>query len=255
MKNIKKIGIFDSGIGGLSILKQIFNTDVEEIIYYADTLNVPYGEKTPEQIIIGTTKGIDVLASKGADCIIIACHTAATYVREHIQTLSTIPIIDINDMIIKHIAKTSGIERLGIMATTATVGTNIFQNLLRKESQSVQTFAQACPDLVTLLEQDQLNTALLKKRVTDYSQALLEKNIDSILLGCTHYAFIRSVLKQNLHDTVKIISADQLINSQYQFGTQKQDSNRNALVIPKVEFITTSDKEFFIKKVKRYLSF
>lgn len=251
---VKKIGIFDSGIGGLSILNKVRHLQIDNIVYYADSANVPYGEKSPDVIFEGTQKAVWHLESLGVDCIIIACHTASTYAFHRLTTKRSIPLIEINIPLIEKVIATTQNNRIGILATRATVNSQIYAHLLYMHDTSMHVIQQACPDFVSLLEQEQVDKAELQKKAFDYCAPLLAHGIDTLVLGCTHYAFLKDIIRATVGDAIHIVSADENIIPLLQQKEGALELSGKPLEEPYIEFITTGDTAEFLKKAQRYLN-
>lgn len=249
---MKKIGIFDSGIGGLSILNKVRLLNVDSIIYYADSANIPYGEKSPEVILAGTQAAVSHLEALGVDCIIIACHTASTYAFHRLTTERPLEIIEINTLVIEKLLTITRSKQIGILATRATVNSCIYLHLLHLYDDTIRVTQQACPDFVSLLEQDDVNTQELHKKAYDYCAPMLRNNIDTLLLGCTHYAFLKDIIRSTVGNSIEIVSADDSIIPLLE--------KKGALTLAEtpldqtnITFITTGNTADFIRKAQRYL--
>lgn len=248
---MKKIGIFDSGIGGLSVLQMVRHFDLEKIIYYADSANIPYGEKSAQVILNGTQAGVNRLEQMGVDGIIIACHTASTYAFHRLTTQHNTPLMEINTPVIEKIVTTTRNKQVGILATRATVNSSIYPHLLHFYDSSIQAFQQACPDFVPLLECEQMQTDALTRKAVEYCAPVLAHNIDTLLLGCTHYAFLDDIIRKTVGTDIEIVSANQIIMPllEKKWGLKRSNTQ---LDLAKIEFITTGSDEF-TAKAHRYL--
>lgn len=184
-----RIGMFDSGIGGLTVLKSFLKYHPDnEYFYYGDTLNVPYGSKTKEQLLELSLKIIKYLENKKVDIIIIACGTISSNIYKELQNSTNIPIYSIINETINYVTRKNYKNTL-LLATQATVNTHIFKKNI---SNIIEI---ACPKLVPLIENKDEN---IKEVLNDYVKDI--KNIDSIILGCTHYPIIKKEIKEIYKD-------------------------------------------------------
>ncbi|HHW69071.1 MAG TPA: glutamate racemase [Tenericutes bacterium] len=204
-----RIGVFDSGIGGLTVLKEIIEKyPNNEYIYYGDTLNLPYGEKTKQELLIISNKIIDFLAKEKVDIIVIACGTISANVYELLKDNKyEIPIYDIITPTINYIIK-NNITNVGIIATTMTIRSNVFSKNL--DSKNVNNYSVDCPMFVNIIE-NKLNNDIKEKYVKDYLSYFNDKNIQALVLGCTHYPLLISNIKNYLGENVEYIDMGKAI--------------------------------------------
>ncbi|HLL61156.1 MAG TPA: glutamate racemase [Candidatus Nitrosocosmicus sp.] len=203
------IGFFDSGIGGLSILKEVVKRLPQyNYIYLADNLNVPYGEKSADEIYILTIKAVEFLFHHNCDLVILACNTATT------TSLSTIQqqflpakypekkVLGITRPAMEGALETHP-KIIGVIATEATVRSESFPIELNNLHENIPVFQQACPKLVPLIESGK--TEEIDSILPDYLNPLLEKNIDTLILGCTHYGLISAQIKKHIGPHIRVI--------------------------------------------------
>ena len=176
------IGVIDSGIGGLTVVKELTKLNVN-IIYYGDNLNVPYGNKTEEEIYYLSKKMIDYLINKNVNLIIVACNTISSIINKYFTNYK-VPIISIIDPVINYI-KTNNINNTGLLATKFTINSNIYQKMLKEKL----VYSEISPNLATLIDNnynDKDIDILIKKHLDN----LTKHNIDYLILGCTHYYLV-----------------------------------------------------------------
>lgn len=192
-----RVGIFDSGIGGLTVLKNIYrHYPNNEYIYYGDTLNLPYGNKNKDELNELSSLDIEFLLSKKVDIIIIACGTVSSNCIDYLKDKYNIPIYDIISPTIKYL-NNSSYNNIGIIATNATIDSHIFKNNLNKSVYEIKT-----PDFVPIIENNQkeaLNNTI-DKYLKDY-----KNKIDILVLGCTHYPIIKDNLNKYFDNKVELL--------------------------------------------------
>ena len=206
---LKKLGVFDSGIGGLSVLKELVTLPIPEFVYFADTKNLPYGEKSPEQIKEFTNDAVRFLyEQQQVDAVVLACHTASAIALEHVQNnFPNLPIFGVVDPVVSAAVAATKNHTIGIIGTPATVASGIHKAKILQLSPNMQVIAQACPKLVPLIEDGKQQTQLLKAAIREYVSPLQDAGIDTLIIGCTHYELIKDEIREIAGDDLKLISA------------------------------------------------
>jgi len=213
MKN-KPIGIFDSGIGGTSIWKELVKLiPNENTIYLADSKNAPYGEKSSEEIIALSIKNTELLISKGCKLIIVACNTATTNAIDYLRENYSVPFIGIEPAI-KPAALLSKTGAIGILATKGTLSSKLFEKTTKEYSKNITTIEQDGEGLVPLIEAGKLNSPEITELLSTYLKPMLNFNIDHLVLGCTHYPYLIPQIKKIIGDNVTIIDSGEAVARQ-----------------------------------------
>ena len=203
--NSAAIGVFDSGVGGLSITKCIAaQLPHENIIYIADSLHAPYGEKSVDFIIQRVNTIAKLLIAKGVKAIVIACNTATVNAIEQLRAQVNIPIIGVEPAI-KPAAKQSISKKIAILATQATSGNQRFQALVDLHHNGAQVLIQPCPGLVEFIEQGKQHSPACNTLLRQYIEPLVNQGIDTLVLGCTHYPFVQHQISVIAGPQVSII--------------------------------------------------
>ena len=199
-----RIGLFDSGVGGLTVLKKLLaKYPHNDYIYYGDTLNIPYGDKTKEELLTLANNNVEFLLDKKVDVIIIACGTVSSNCLKELKAkYKDIPILSILEPTFDYLNK-SNYQNIGVIATKATINSHIFSNNVNKNIYEIST-----PKLVPLIENNYLDSieSVLKEYLEDY----LDK-LDALVLGCTHYPIISKYIKNILPEHIDIIDMSDLI--------------------------------------------
>ena len=211
MANNFPIGLFDSGIGGLSIYNEIKNSiPNESTIYIADNLNAPYGEKAESEIIQLSIKNTQKLVDLRCKLIIVACNTATTNAIEVLRKKFNIPIVGIEPAIKPAMLETKS-NNIGVLATEKTLSSNLFLKTSDRFSKGINIHEQIGFDLVKIIEENGINEELLIPKLREYIEPMLEKNIDHLVLGCTHYYYLMYLLKKILPNGVKILDSSRAV--------------------------------------------
>lgn len=206
----RPIGMFDSGVGGMTVLKEIKEKlPNEKIIYLGDTKRFPYGSKSKETIIELTKKGIDFLIEKNVKAIIIACGTATSQALDVVRKIYNIPIIGIIEPTVEYIYHKQNIKSVGVIATAGTIRSNGWENSIKEKVNKISIINKACPLLAPMAEEGWTDNEIAKLAVSEYLKDM--GNIDSLILGCTHYPLFEDVIKEILGDKIEIINTGKMI--------------------------------------------
>ena len=227
MANNFPIGLFDSGIGGISIYNEIKNSlPSESTIYIADNLNAPYGKKTKEEIIQLSIKNTQRLIDLGCKLIVVACNTATTNAIEVLRENFNIPIVGIEPAI-KPAMLESKTNNIGVLATEKTLSSHLFQNTSNRFSKGINIHEQIGFDLVSIIEENGIKKELLEGKLKEYIQPMLRYNIDHLVLGCTHYYFLKDILRSILPREVKILDSSEAITKRVQYLLENYNISSN----------------------------
>ncbi|WP_431137072.1 glutamate racemase [Psychroserpens mesophilus] len=205
--NTQPIGIFDSGIGGTSIFKEIHALlPNENSIYLADSKHAPYGNKSKQDIIELSAKNTEYLLSKNCKLIVVACNTATTNAVSHLRSKYNVPFIGIEPAI-KPAALNTETKAVGILATKGTLSSELFHKTTDLYSNDINVIEQIGEGIVPLVEEGKATSNEMKALLTDYLKPMIDANIDYLVLGCTHYPYVMPLLLELLPKHVKIIDS------------------------------------------------
>lgn len=240
MNSSAPIGVFDSGVGGLTVAREIMRQmPNERIIYFGDTARVPYGSKSKDTIIKFSRQIIKFLKTKHIKAIVIACNTASALALETMQTELDIPIIGVVEPGARIAAEATRNGRIGIIGTEATINSGIYTKYLVSTNPGLQVFTKACPLFVPLVEEGWLYDSVTVEVAERYFSDLKAYAIDTLVLGCTHYPLIRHTLQKIIGDDVT------LVNPAYETArTLKQVLSQQQLVCP--ELSASAGHEFYV---------
>jgi glutamate racemase len=218
MKRTKAIGIFDSGFGGLSILKDIVKALPQyRYVYLGDTARAPYGSRSSKTIYGFSKQAVDFLFKKECDLIIFACNTASAEALRKIQQqylpkkYSGKRVLGVIVPTLEAVAEMKGVRRIGVLGTEATVHSNTFPTELKKFAPTLKMFQQAAPLLVPMVESGQHASEAARLIVEGYLRPLLKKNLQAIVLGCTHYGHVGKLIQAIAGDKVRVVSEGPIV--------------------------------------------
>ena len=200
------IAMFDSGVGGLSVFKEaVKQLPGEDIIYFGDTARVPYGGRSPQEIVKFNYEILNFLVSLGAKMIIMACGTSSAVAYPIVKDRYKVPIIPLIEPGAKAAVAASENGKIGLIATQATVDSNAYQRVIKKIQKDAQVFAAACPLFVPLVEGGFLEADETKKVAVQYLKPLIKAGIDTLILGCTHYPHLLKILREIAGIKIKFV--------------------------------------------------
>ena len=199
------IGIFDSGVGGTSIWREINQLLPEEnTIYLADSKNAPYGDKSPQAILDLSVKNTEFLIQQGCKIIVVACNTATTNAIDHLRSSYELPFIGIEPAI-KPAAIKSESGTIGVLATKGTLASHLFSQTSKNYAANINVIEREGKDLVRLIEAGAINDTATEVLLRQYLKPMIEAGMDHLVLGCTHYPYLIPILKKLLPEHVNII--------------------------------------------------
>ena len=199
------IGVFDSGVGGLTVLRAIRQQlPTEQLLYVADSAHAPYGERDPEYITNRCLAIAQFLHQQSVKAMVVACNTASVVAIEHLRNTFALPIVGIEPAI-KPAASVTRSGVVGVLATSRTLQSPGVKRLCELYGQNVELMLKPCPGLVDRIERAELNTPETKAMLTGFVQPLLDAGADTIVLGCTHYPFVRDVIQEIAGNAVTVI--------------------------------------------------
>lgn len=204
----RPIGIFDSGLGGLTVVKEVMaQLKDESIIYFGDTARVPYGSKSKETVTKYSAQIIRFLLQQDVKAIIIACNTAnSNSIEELRQSFPQVPIVGVVEPGAHMALGTTNNKKIGVIGTEATIASGKYPYLLTKDDKEVQVYSKACPLFVPLVEEGWANHDVTKQVIAEYLGPLVEEGIDSLILGCTHYPMLAETIAEVIGESVKLIN-------------------------------------------------
>jgi len=255
------IGVFDSGFGGLTVLKEFLRILPEyNYIYFGDNARAPYGNKSDEVIYNYTKQAVDFLFKQGCELIIVACHTASAKALRRIQQeylpekYSDKRVLGVVVPIVEQAVGLSRHNKLGVIGTTATINSGVYKKELEKLRNDLNIFQQACPLLVPLIEEGYMEKPEAKMILKKYLRPLKEKQIDTLILGCTHYPLMIKDISRLLGKNVEVINpaviaAEKLADYLKRHQEIKKKLEKNN----KLVFYTTDDVKKFKELGRKFL--
>ena len=240
--NSAPIGIFDSGVGGLTVAREIMRQiPNERLVYFGDTARVPYGNKSKETVTKYSRQIIRFLKTQNVKAIVVACNTASAYALDEIEKELDIPIIGVVKPGAKVAAETTRNKKVGVIATAGTIQSRIYTEYIQGIQSDIQVIGKACPLFVPLVEEGLLEDPVTDEIATRYLNELKDIDIDTLILGCTHYPLIRSTVGRIMGERVT------LVNPAYETARELRSLlERENLLNPSTQRLGTNQYQFFV---------
>lgn len=208
MEKEKPIGVFDSGIGGLTVVKRLMSVlPKESIVYFGDTARVPYGSKSNETVIEYSIQNTKFLLQKNVKAVVVACNTASSIALNELRRIFDVPIIGMIEPGADMAVKRTRNNKIGVIGTRATISNKAYSNAINKINSGLEIFEKACPLFVPLAEEGWINHKATYEIAEEYLKELREKNIDTLVLGCTHYPILSEVIQIVIGKNVELIDS------------------------------------------------
>ena len=201
------VGVFDSGVGGLTVAREIMrNLPSEKIVYFGDTARVPYGSKSKDTVTRYSRQIIRFLMEQKVKAIVIACNTASAFALDTVKEEFDIPVIGVIRSGAEVAAHETKNKRVGVIGTEGTIGSRIHESVLKNLDPEIQVVGKPCPLLVPLVEEGWLHDPVTVEVVSRYLDELKQKDIDTLILGCTHYPLLRSTIGKVMGEKVRLVN-------------------------------------------------
>ena len=206
--NEAPIGVFDSGLGGLTVVRELRRRlPHERIVYFGDIARLPYGIKSEKQIREFSCENTEFLLKRKVKAVVVACNTSTSAAYSYLKKNYSVPIIDVIQPAAERAVSVTRNQRIGVIATQATIASKAYDSAIRSCNQQAKVFSQACPLLVPFVEEGVLEGELIEMVLNRYLGPLLKYKIDTLILGCTHYPLLKKVIQKKVGKNVKLIDS------------------------------------------------
>ncbi|MEW6060959.1 MAG: glutamate racemase [Bacteroidota bacterium] len=253
-QNEKPIGVFDSGIGGLTVVRALLERlPNENIVYFGDTARVPYGSKSPQVVREYALDDTNILLSKDVKMIVVACNTVSAVALDVVQKRAKLPVTGVITPGAEAAARVTKNKRIGIIGTAATVNSNAYVNELLRLDSSALTFGQACPLFVPLVEEGWLETKITELIAAEYLFPLTLQKIDTLILGCTHYPLLKNVIRKVTKGMVTLIDSGEATAEVVEKMLDEHNLRNTNPHAPNIQFFVSDAPEKFTAIGERFL--
>jgi len=248
------IGVFDSGIGGLTVVKALVEElPSESIVYFGDTARVPYGTKSKSTVVKFSLENVEFLLRFGVKCIVIACNTSSSWALPTLRKYFKVPIIGVIRPGALAAVRATRNKRVGVIGTTATIHSGAYETAIQRVDSSIKVFSQSCPLFVPLVEEGWLNGSVCLEVAEKYLQPLRRRRIDTLILGCTHYPLLSSTIRKVLGPEVVLVDSAQQTVTEVRGVLMGTDALSNGGSRPRYRFFVTDEPSHFNRIGHRFL--
>lgn len=242
----RPIGVFDSGLGGLTVLKEIMELiPSESIVYFGDCGRAPYGTKSKEMVIKYTFQDIRFLMEHDIKMMVIACNTMSACSLESVKHDFDIPVIEVVQPGSHCAVRETKNRRVGVIGTSATVGSGVYEKTIKSIDNSIEVFSKACPLFVNLVEEGWWENDIAYQIANEYLKDLKKEHIDTLVLGCTHYPLLKGVIQRVMGEDVKLVSSAMEVAKVVREVMQKDSMLRDSKLNPIYKYYTSDSIEKF----------
>jgi glutamate racemase len=248
------IGVFDSGLGGLTVVKALVeDLPSESIIYFGDTARVPYGTKSKSTIVKFSLENVEFLLRFGVKCIVIACNTSSSWALPTLRKYFKVPIIGVIRPGAAAAAHATRRRRVGVIGTTATIKSGAYEAAIHRIDPAVKVFSQDCPLFVPLVEAGWLNGGICRAIAERYLQPLARQRIDTLILGCTHYPLLAPTIRQVLGPDVTLVDSARQTAAEVRGVLAGVDALSGHRLRPRYRFFVTDEPQNFVRVGHQFL--
>jgi len=250
------IGVFDSGLGGLTAVKELMRQlPYEKIVYFGDTARVPYGTKSKEAIVRFSMENVLFLIKNKVKMVVIACNTSSSLALPLLKQSFRIPIIGVIEPGVKKAVRVTKNKKIGVIATSATINSEAYAKGIKKLNHSIRVASQACPLFVPLAEEGWFNNDVTFSVAREYLKPIVASRADTVILGCTHYPLLRSVIQKVLGNKVTLVDSAKEVASEVKKLLKETGLENNRRHSPKHLFWVSDQPKHFRKLAKRFLGY
>ncbi len=250
------IGIFDSGFGGLTVMRAIRELmPYENMIYFGDTARLPYGGKSSETILRYSLENAALLISEGIKALVIACNTSCSAALEQVRAASEIPVIGITEQGVEEVLRLFPNGKVAILGTRATITSGVFQHQIMSRSTFLELYSISCPLFVPLVEEGYIEHPMSALIVQEYLRPLKNRGINGLLLGCTHYPLLQSIIQNELGPEVQLIDPSIACAERTRAILAEKNLLNPSTNLPHYQFFVSDDPEKFRLLGKTFLNY
>lgn len=240
------IGVFDSGVGGLTVVREIMRQlPSENVIYFGDTARVPYGSKSKETVLKFSRQIVRFLMTKNVKAIVFACNTASALALEEMRSEIEIPVVGVVRPGARMAADMTQTKSVGIIGTDATIKSGIYNDYIRQLDPEITVIGKACPLFVPLVEEGLLEDRITDDMVDRYLSELKPYNVDALVLGCTHYPLLMNPIKRYMGESVTLVNPAYETAKELKHLLQKNQLLNEQLATPTYEFYVSDGVDKF----------
>ncbi len=248
------IGVFDSGIGGLTVVKELIrNLPGEDIIYLGDTARVPYGTKSGRTVMAYSHSNSEFLISKGVKLLVVACNTASSVSIPSLRAEFDIPVIGVIEPGAKKAVSVTKTGKIGVIGTPSTINSGAYKSAIENLNPDIEVISKACPLFVPLADEGWVEGEIIESIAEKYLCTIIESEIDVLVLGCTHYPLLKNTIQKIVGGEITLVDSAEETSSQIQSILIENNLLNDGNTIPIREFYLTDVSDTFISVAGRFL--
>jgi len=250
----RPIGVFDSGVGGLTVVSELLRVlPREDIVYFGDTAHLPYGSKSKEAVIRFSLDIANFLKEQKVKIIVVACNTASSFALSSLRENMELPVIGVIEPGAQAAIKATRNSRIGVIGTEGTINSRAFEGALKRIDKNVKVFSQGCPLFVPLVEEGWLDVPETLQIAKKYLSPLKDKGIDTLILGCTHYPLLKGLLSRIMEKKVSLIDTAEATAKAVERSLSEKNLLTKADRKAVYKFFVSDDPEKFLQLGRRFL--
>jgi len=248
------IGVFDSGLGGLTVVKELMRQmPGEDVVYFGDTARVPYGTKSAESIVRFSKENVAVLLRHKVKMIVVACNSSSSHALGTLKKTYTLPILGVIEPGVKKAVAVTKKRTVGVIATPATINSGAYARQIRRSGRRIKVISQACPLFVPLVEEGWFNRAETISIAGEYLSGIRRAKADALILGCTHYPLLKQVLRKVMGPKVYLVDSAREVAQEARALLVKKGLARAGKRKGKYLFLVSDEPKHFQKLARRFL--
>jgi glutamate racemase len=252
--NDKPIGVFDSGIGGLTVAREIMEQlPLESIVYFGDTARVPYGSKSRETVTQFAFEGINFLLTQDVKMIVVACNTVSATCLDMLQKFAPVPVVGVIEPGARAAVETTGTGVVGVIGTERTIKSRAYEKAIHNLNREITVYARACPLFVPLVEEGWLDNEATLYTARVYLEPLKRKGIDTLVLACTHYPLLKPALRRVMGENVQLVDSACETAREVSRILAEMKMERRRRQPPAYRYFVSDNPEKFIEVGERFL--
>ncbi len=254
MSDARPIGIFDSGVGGLTVFKEVEKAlPQEEIVYFGDTARVPYGTKSRETITKFSVENVEFLMKHNVKLVLVACNTASSLSLDFLKRCFRVPIIGVISPGARNAVSTTRNNRIGVVGTSATIISGAYEKALKKICRKITVYSQSCPLFVPLVEEGWAGQKVTREVASIYLKGFKSNGVDTLILGCTHYPLLKDVIKEFMGSKVALVDSAKEVAKEAKFILDANGLLNKNPGKKKHKFFVSDEPAPFIRLSARFL--
>jgi len=251
---MKPIGVFDSGVGGLTVVRELIRQlPNEDIIYFGDTARVPYGIKSKETVIRFSIENILLLLKHDVKLICVACNTVSSFALPVIKKHFKVPIVGVLSPGVREAVYATHNKRIGLIGTKGTIKSRAYENEIRRLDPKIKIVSQPCPLFVPFVEEGWLKGKTVEDVARTYLAPLKKAKVDTLILGCTHYPLLRPVIKEIMGKQVRLIDSAKQVSIEVKKILSEENMLNPAVKKGRHRFLVSDNPEWFSGLASRFL--